>query len=45
MLNQDFKEFIKSLADNRVRYLLKGSATIATEMRLQPRVQLILVTG
>lgn len=29
MLNQDFKEFIKSLSDNRVRYLVIGGYAVA----------------
>ena len=29
MLNQDFKEFIQSLSDNRVRYLVVGGYAVA----------------
>jgi hypothetical protein len=29
MLNQDFKEFIRSLNDNRVRYLVIGGYAVA----------------
>ena len=29
MLNQDFKEFIKSLNDNRVQYLVVGGYAVA----------------
>ncbi len=28
MLNQDFKEFIRSLNDNKVRYLVVGGYTV-----------------
>ena len=29
MLNRDFKEFVKSLNDNRVRYLVVGGNAVA----------------